>query len=90
MENIELLKTKLATEKDINDAIFCAIEEMSEFTKVLTKYLRKSSKFSIEDLSEELAHSIMMLDIMKEMFHISDECIEKEQLNALKRCFNIE
>ena len=90
MEDIELLKIKLATEKDIKDAIFCTIEEMSELTKVLTKYLRNSSKFSIEDLSEELAHSLMTLELIKNMFYISDECIKNEQLNALKRCFGIE
>jgi len=89
MKQLELktLQKRLETERNINDAIYCTIEEMSEVTKVLTKFLRNSHKFSIDDLTEELAHSFLMLDIIKNRFNIKDEDIQHEKLLALKKCF---
>lgn len=84
---LKILQNKLESERDINDAIYCTIEEMSEVTKVLTKYLRNSSKFSINDLTEEIAHSFLMLDVIKNRFNIKDEDIQHEKLLALKKCF---
>ena len=87
LEELKILQKKLETERDINDAIYCAIEEMSEVTKVMTKFLRNSCKFSIDDLTEELAHSLLMLDIIKNRFNIKDEDITHEKLLALRKCF---
>ena len=87
LEELKILQNRLESERDINDAIYCTIEEMSEVTKVLTKYLRNSSKFSINDLTEELAHSFLMLDVIKNRFNIKDVDIEHEKLLALKKCF---
>jgi len=76
MKELKTLQKRLETEKDINDAIYCTIEEMSEVTKVLTRFLRCSKKFSIDDLTEELAHSFLMLDVIKNRFNIKDEDIQ--------------
>lgn len=89
MTELQILQTRLETEKDIKDAIYCTIEEMSEATKIMTKYLRNSSKFSLENLQEEVAHSLLMLNVIKNIFGINDESIENEQIFALKRCFKI-
>jgi len=84
---LKILQKRLETERNINDAIYCTIEEMSEVIKVLTKFLRNSCKFSIDDLTEELAHSFLMLDVIKNRFNIRDEDIEHEKLLALRKCF---
>lgn len=89
MSELKTLQSRLEIEKDIEDAIYCTIEEMSEATKVLTKYLRRSRKFSIENLTEEVAHSLLMLNVIQHRFNISDDDIENEQVKALKKCFGI-
>lgn len=85
MSELNDLKKKLEEVKDTDQLIFCTIEEMSETTKVLTKYLRKSSKFSKNDLIEEISHSLMTLEAVKNRFKISDKEINDEQLSALRR-----
>ena len=87
LDELKILQNRLESERDINNAIYCTIEEMSEVTKVLTKFLRCSRKFSIDDLTEELAHSFLMLDVIKNRFNIKDEDIRHEKLLALKKCF---
>jgi hypothetical protein len=62
---------------------------MSELTKVLTKHLRSSSKFSIENLTEEVAHCLLMINVIKEIFNLDEEDIDWNQLDALQRCFGI-
>lgn len=89
MNELEKLQKRLEEEKEITDAIFCTIEEMSEVTKVLTKYLRNSRKFSIENLTEEIAHSLLMLQVIQHRFNILDVDINKEQVLALKKCFKL-
>ena len=86
---LDILMERLEVEKDIIDSVYCVIEEMSEVTKVLTKYLRGSHKFSIDKLTEEIAHALMMLTTIKNMFSISDEDIKNEQLKALKKYFEL-
>jgi NADH:ubiquinone oxidoreductase subunit D len=88
MSELEILQKKLEIEGDLYQSIYCTIEEMSEATKVLTKFLRKSHKFSIEDLTEEIAHSLLMLDIIKNVFKLSDENINNQKLLALQKYFN--
>lgn len=78
------LQSRLIKERDIENNIICVIEEMSELTKVLTKYLRNSSKFSIDNLIEEISHSLLMINVIKNRFEITEEEIEKYTLKALK------
>jgi hypothetical protein len=63
---------------------------MAEAIQVMQKFKRGSSKFTIEKLTEEIAHAKLMLDVAQAKFNISDNDIEVEQLDALKRCFKIE
>lgn len=84
---VEYLGQRLINERDRADIVICTIEEMSEVTKVLTKYLRKSGKFNMDDLTEELAHAFLMLDIVKRLFGVDDGQILSEQLAALKKAF---
>lgn len=63
----------------------CCIEEMSELTKVLTKKLRKSEKFNKEDLTEELAHVLLMCGAIAWEHGISDDDILEVQKDAVKR-----
>jgi hypothetical protein len=87
MSELKELQKRLENERDINNALICNIEEMAELIKVLCKYLRNSSKFSMGDLTEELAHNLLMTNVVKNRFNISDEEIENEQLSALRKCF---
>ena len=83
---IETLKCKLIETRSVEDSIYCTIEELSEITKVLCKFLRKSDKFNIDDLIEELSHSLLMLDVIRKRFNISNYVVSKEQLRALEKC----
>ncbi len=71
----------------IDHCVICAIEECSEVTQVMTKYQRKSHKFSTEKLTEELAHSLLMLETIKDKFMIEQEDIDNQQLLALRKLF---
>ena len=63
----------------------CCIEEMSELTKVLTKKLRNSKKFNREDLIEELAHVLLMCNVIAAEYIISEDMIREVQKDAVKR-----
>lgn len=65
--------------------IICCIEEMSELTKVLTKKLRKSPKFSREKVLEEVSHVLLMCSAIAWENAISDEEIYEEQRKAILR-----
>ena len=58
---------------------------MTEATKVLTKWLRGSSKFTPEKLTEEVAHALMMLGCVKQLFDLDDKNILDEQLKACRK-----
>ena len=77
----------LKTEEDI---LYCAIEEMSELTKVLTKRLRKSDKFAWGKLKEELSHVLMMLQILQHIYLVPLKEIEKEQIQTLEKAISEE
>lgn len=85
LEELKIEQKRLENEKNIFDIVYCTIEELSEVTKVLTKFLRQSKKFSIENLTEEIAHAQLMLDVTKNVFEINYEDILKEKLLALKK-----
>jgi len=89
MTELQKLQKRLQKEKELSDVLICSIEEMSELTKVITKYLRESSKFSKEKLIEEIAHVSLMVDTVRNMFDIDNRDIEKEKILALKKCFKI-
>ena len=63
----------------------CCIEEMSELTKVLTKKLRNSEKFNRGDLAEELAHVLLMCNVIAAEHGISEYVIRDYQEDAVKR-----
>ena len=63
----------------------CCIEEMSELTKVLTKKLRKSPKFTREKVLEEVSHVLLMCSVIAWENAISDEEIYEEQRKAIQR-----
>lgn len=87
---IDALQYRLEHERTKEDIIICAIEEMSEATKVLTKYLRGSHKFSKENLTEEVAHALLLLDTIKNVFELDHEQLEREKLHALRKCFGLD
>lgn len=89
MEQLKELQSRLESERSIEDIIICTIEEMSETTKVLTKYLRGSQKFSLESLTEEVAHSLLMLETVKNVFKLNSSELDNEKLKALKKCFDV-
>lgn len=84
MENSNLIE-RVNNYNNKQTSIICCIEEMSELTKVLTKDLRYSSKFSKEKLTEELSHVLLMCDVIKDLYEINDNNIYSEQLNAVER-----
>ena len=65
--------------------IICCIEETSELTKVLTKNLRMSPKFSMDKLKEEIAHVLLMCNVLIAEYGISDEEISRLQQDAVRR-----
>lgn len=65
--------------------IVCCIEEMSELTKVLTKNLRMSPKFSMDKLKEELAHVLLMCNVIASEYGITDDDILMLQQDAVRR-----
>lgn len=83
------LRKEFIGDKNMHDMVVCTIEEMSEVTKVLTKFLRCSNKFDLDDLTEELAHAMLMLDVTRSIFHIESEEIVLEQIKALKKALPI-
>ena len=65
--------------------MICCIEEMSELTKVLTKKLRKSPKFTREKILEEVSHVLLMCSVIACENAISNEEIYDEQRKAVQR-----
>lgn len=89
LKELEELQTRFEQEKDVNHVLICAIEEMSEATKVMTKFLRFSHKFNKEYLTEEIAHTLLMLDVVRNIFGLPDADIKAYQIQALWASFNI-
>lgn len=65
--------------------IVCCIEEMSELTKVLTKKLRMSPKFTKEKLTEEIAHVLLMCHVIAVDYNISEDDVFSAQQDAVQR-----
>lgn len=63
----------------------CCIEEMSELTKVLTKKLRNDKKFNRDILVEELAHVLLMCNVIATEYGIPYDDILTIQKNAVQR-----
>ena len=53
-----------------------AIEEMSELTKVLAKILVMGGEVSLDDLIEEIADVTIMMEQLRLIYNIDDECCE--------------
>ena len=69
-----------------NNQIYIAIEEMSEATKELTKYLR--GKGRKEKLCEELAHAKFMIEQMTILYDVEYE-VEEEYKKAIDRLISL-
>lgn len=65
--------------------MICCIEEMSELTKVLTKELRNDPKFTTEKLAEELAHVLLMCNVIAYDYGIEPDIIYWNQQDAVRR-----
>jgi NTP pyrophosphatase (non-canonical NTP hydrolase) len=84
MEN-KILAMEVYTHNTCEKNMICCIEEMSELIKVLTKKQRNSDKFSKDKLKEEVAHVLLMCNVMAFEYDISDEDILTEQKDAVNR-----
>ena len=78
---------KLIKKQDNMNAIVRTIEEMSELTKVLSKYLKRSKKFKMKNLTEELSHVMLMANVTRKMFGIKKSKIMKEKLDTWDKSF---
>ena len=87
-DKISQYQMRLTDERTMDEIMICTIEEMSELTKVLTKYMRNSEKYRREDLVEEMSHVLFQIEVLRQCFNIVDSEIEEEQLDAGRRCFN--
>lgn len=79
-DKISQYQMRLTDERTMDEIMICTIEEMSELTKVLTKYMRKSDKYNREDLVEEVSHVLFQIDVLKIAFNIKENEIEEENL----------
>lgn len=84
MEN-NILIDEVIEHNSRNKNIVCCIEEMSELTKVLTKKLRMSDKFTKESLTEEIAHVLLMCSVVATEYDISESDIYAVQQDAVQR-----
>ena len=78
------LKLEYHSRKKPVDGIICCIEEMSEVTKELTKFLR-GREVDSHRLAEEIGHAKMMLDFVQMFFSIGDDDIEEVQVTAIEK-----
>lgn len=81
MELVDKVVEHNSSEKNI----VCCIEEMSELTKVLTKKLRNSDKFNVNDLLEEVSHVLLMCNAIAKEYGLTEEDILSVQADAVKR-----
>lgn len=65
----------------------CCIEEMSELTKVLTKFLRESPKFNKADLTEELSHVLLLCNVMIRQHGLDKNDILEHQRRAVNKMY---
>ena len=63
----------------------CCIEEMSELTKVLTKKLRQSPKFSEEKLLEELSQVMLMCCVIAKEHNLEEADILHVQFETVRK-----
>lgn len=85
MEDYYKLIDEVVSHNSSEKSTICCIEEMSELTKVLTKKMRKSPKFNINDLTEELAHVLLMCGAIAKEHGIKEEDILDVQHHAVDR-----
>jgi len=87
MSELEILTKRLIDERSVGHTTICCIEEMSELTKVLCKMLNNRS-FSRSNLTEEVAHALLMISVVASQFSITQEQVDKEQVSSLRKCFD--
>ena len=83
MENLSLLVSKSVSNFDKSKQDLILIEEMSELTKALLK--RRRDFDNISEITEEMAHVLTSLCVVKEILGISDNDIEMEALKKLEK-----
>ena len=57
--------------------IIC-IEELSELQKEICKMIRYQGEYDKNHLTEEIAHCLISINVVKQYYGIKDEDIEKE------------
>lgn len=72
--NKELIK-KLVDKYTEEKQLLIAMEELSELQKEISKYIRE--KNNKEELAEEIADVLIMIDQIKYITEVRDEAIEK-------------
>ena len=88
MTTFEYLVNEVLFHNSTDKNAICCIEEMSELTKVLTKKLRKSPKFNIDILTEEIAHVLLMCNVVARECGINENDILAVQEDAVNRMKN--
>jgi len=82
------LSKRIIVHNNYDTNVACCIEEMSELIKVLCKEQRKSKKFSMENLKEEISHVILMCSVIAIENNITNEDLYNIQINAVERMEN--
>lgn len=79
---------KLNALSNENMCIYCAIEEMSELTKVLTKKLRQNKDYNLIAFEIESAHALAMISVLIDRFGASKERIFAEEIKCLEKAIS--
>lgn len=88
MEQFDKSLKEILDHFGLENQIIKCIEEMSEVTKELCKYLTEPEKFDVEDLCDEIADVEIMLAQMCVAFNISSEVIhdvKKQKITKVTR-----
>lgn len=76
---------KLREENGATTQLVVAVEELSELTKEITKFIR--NKGNIDHLAEEVADVEIMVEQVKLIFNVQDK-VEQSKLLKLQRLEN--
>ena len=87
MESKRELIEAMCNHNSLNKNVVCCIEEMSELTKVLTKYLRESPKFNKENLLEEVGHVLLMCEVIAMQHDLKPADIFQIQEDVVRRMY---
>ena len=97
---IEVISNSIAKHYDFKNSSILIIEEMSELTKAITKYVRveaggKDMSVKInkakarKNIVEEMADTLMMIKEVQKLLEITDSEIDKVVVEKLVRSLNL-